>query len=145
MPVDRVHPVGEAIEALAFHTRATGLKPLVAYTPLEGVNDSTDDAKALAELLGRFAKLAGTTARLSVIPYNREDDRDPFFRQGPEERTRFLDDLRACGLHPHERYSGSGEIAAACGQLAARGENGTGASMRSAPSRGTEPPREAAS
>jgi 23S rRNA (adenine2503-C2)-methyltransferase len=133
MPIEGVHPIAETLEALAFHARATGLKPLVAYTPLEGVNDGDDDAEALAALLGRFAELAGTTARLSVIPYNREGDDDPFERQSLASRQRFLEALRAHGLHPHERYSGSGDIAAACGQLAARGENGIGASMRSRP------------
>lgn len=142
MPIERVHTLAAAIEALAHHARETGLKPLVAYTPLEGVNDLPEDADALAELLARFAVLAGTTARLSVIPYNREDDRDPFFRQGSESRVRFLEALRSRGLHPHERYSGSGDIAAACGQLAARGENGLGASMRKGASAPPEAPRE---
>ncbi len=142
MPIERVHPIAQTIEALAFHAQKTGLKPLVAYTPLEGVNDGAEDAAALAELLARFAELAGTTARLSIIPYNRENEQDPFLRQGPESRVRFLEELRACGLHPHERYSGSGDIAAACGQLAARGENGVGATMRKAASSPSEAPRE---
>ncbi len=144
MPIERVHPIAQTLEALAFHAKKTGLKPLVAYTPLEGVNDGRADAEALADLLGRFAQLAGTTARLSVIPYNRENDRDPFHRQEPESRLRFLADLRALGLHPHERYSGSGDIAAACGQLAARGENGLGATMRKGASAPPEAPREVA-
>jgi 23S rRNA (adenine2503-C2)-methyltransferase len=145
MPIERVHPIAQTIEALAAHARATGLKPLVAYTPLAGVNDGAEDAKALASLLERFASLAGTTARLSVIPYNRENDHDPFLRQSAESRLRFLADLRACGLHPHERYSGSADIAAACGQLAARGENGLGASMHKGASEPPEARREVSS
>jgi 23S rRNA (adenine2503-C2)-methyltransferase len=130
MPVERLHSLDDTLEAAAFHAKTTGLKPMVAYTPLDGVNDSDEDADALAEVLQRFAVVAGTSARLSVIPYNRENDADPYRRQTPERRLGFLDALRARGLHPHERYSGSGDIAAACGQLAARGENGQGASMR---------------
>jgi len=139
MPIERVHPIAETVEALAFHARETGLKPLVAYTPLAGVNDGDADADALAALLARFAELAGTTARLTLIPYNRENEADPFERQTPASRVRFVEALRARGLHPHERYSGSGDIAAACGQLAARGENGVGASMRARASMSEEP------
>ena len=130
MPVDRMHPLRETLEAAAFHAQKTGLKPLFAYTPLEGVNDTDEDAEALAVLLGAFAVQAGTGARLTLIPYNRENSQDPYERQSPASRARFLAALRARGLHPHERYSGSGDIAAACGQLAARGENGLGATMR---------------
>jgi len=117
MPVERVHPIAETIEALALHARETGLKPLVAYTPLEGVNDGDADADALAALLARFSELAGTTARLTLIPYNRENEADPFERQSSGSRARFFGALRARGLHPHIRASRGRDIAAACGQL----------------------------
>jgi len=142
MPIERVHPLEETLDAVAFHSRETGLKPMVAYTPLAGVNDSDEDAEALAQLLDRFQSKSGTSARLSVIPYNRENDADPFERQSHDRRLGFLDALRARGLHPHERYSGSGDIAAACGQLAARGENGLGATMRKADHGGVSTPED---
>ena len=133
MPIEAVHSLESALEALAEHTRLTGLKPLVAYTPLAGVNDGEADADALAEALGRFAHLAGTSARLSVIPYNRQDSADPYSRQGAEQSVAFLSSLRARGLFPHVRYSGAGDIAAACGQLASSLDGGRRVSLRARP------------
>ncbi|MCC6646715.1 MAG: radical SAM protein [Polyangiaceae bacterium] len=122
MPIARAHPLDEVIDAAIEHARATGSAPLFAVTPLDGENDADEDARALAALVARFRADAGVSPRLSVIPYNRiaGDADDPFRRQGEARAARFLDVLRDGGVHPHLRYSGGGDVAAACGQLAAR-------------------------
>lgn len=119
MPIDETYPLDEVIDAVEHHSRATGLAPMWALTPLAGVNDTDDDARALSELVRRFEARSGVRPRVSVVPYNSIDEtgRDPFSRG---DVGSFVDRLVAHGLRPHVRYSGGSDIAAACGQLASR-------------------------
>jgi 23S rRNA (adenine2503-C2)-methyltransferase len=123
MPIDRAHPLDVVLDAAAEHARLTGQAPMFALTLLAGVNDSDEDARALAELVEDFRDRTGKSPRLSVIPYNAIDDesRDPFRRTADDRESAFRDVLRARGVFTHKRYSGGADVAAACGQLAARG------------------------
>jgi 23S rRNA (adenine2503-C2)-methyltransferase len=124
MPIDRAHPLDETIAAAVLHATITGNAPMFAVTLLAGVNDTDEDAHALAELVVDFRARTGKSPRLSIIPYNAIDDdesRDPFRRTGGDREAAFRDALRARGVFTHKRYSGGGDVAAACGQLAARG------------------------
>lgn len=120
MPIARAHPLDEVIDAAIEHARVSGSAPMFAVTPLEGDNDDDEDARALAALVARFHAATGVRPRVSVVPYNRiaDDAADPFRRQGDARAARFLDVLRDGGAHPHLRYSGGGDVGAACGQLA---------------------------
>ncbi len=122
MPIDGAHPLEDVFAACVEHAQITGLSPLWAVTLLEGVNDSEDDAHALAGLAQRFVLATGRTPRISVIPYNRiaDDAGDPFRRSPQLAERRFRDALHASGTFTHKRYSGGSDIGAACGQLAAR-------------------------
>jgi len=114
MPIARAHDLDEVIAATADHARATGLAPMWAVTLLAGVNDSDDDAHALAALARAFEADTGLRPRLSIIAYNQIDG-DPFQRSPRESEFR-----AALGLPSHRRYSGGADVNAACGQLAAR-------------------------
>jgi 23S rRNA (adenine2503-C2)-methyltransferase len=118
MPIDRAHSLEAVMEAAVVHARTTGLAPMWAVTPLAGVNDSPEDARALAALAHDFAARAGLRPRVSVIPYNPIGEGDPFRRPSDEAFDRFRDAMAAAGLFTHRRYSGGGDVAAACGQLA---------------------------
>ncbi len=122
MPVDGSHPLEETFAAGVEHARVTGLAPLWAVTLLAGVNDSEEDARALARLARRFQGEVGRSPRISVIPYNRiaGDDTDPFRRVSDDAEQRFRAAMHAEGTFTHKRYSGGSDVAAACGQLAAR-------------------------
>ncbi len=123
MPIDKAHALEEEVfDAVVEHALATGLSPMWAVTLLAGVNDGPEDADALAELVARFVARSGHRPRLSVIPYNAiaDDERDPFARASDEAETGFRDRLRERGVFTHKRYSGGGDVAAACGQLAAK-------------------------
>jgi 23S rRNA (adenine2503-C2)-methyltransferase len=122
MPIDKAHPLEETYAACVQHARLTGLSPLWAVTLLAGVNDSDDDARALAALALRFAIDVGRAPRISVIPYNRIADAasDPFRRASDAAEQRFRDVMHAAGAFTHRRYSGGADVAAACGQLAAK-------------------------
>jgi 23S rRNA (adenine2503-C2)-methyltransferase len=119
MPIDAAHPLEEVLDAGIEHARVTGLAPMWAVTLLAGVNDSGEDARALADLARRFGALAGVRPRVSVVPYNAIDARgpDPF---SCGDVGAFVALLAAFGLRAHVRYSGGADVAAACGQLAGR-------------------------
>ncbi len=121
MPIEGSHPLAEVIEAAVEHAKTTGLSPMWAVTLLSGVNDGEEDARALAELVRDFSERAGVRPRLSIIPYNAIDEgtRDPFTRASDAREEAFRAALRAAGVPTHKRYSGGGDVAAACGQLAA--------------------------
>jgi 23S rRNA (adenine2503-C2)-methyltransferase len=126
MPIDRAHGLDEVLKAAAEHVAATGLAPLWAVTLLAGVNDTLADANALADQVLAFREHTGTNPRLSIIPYNAIDDgpegqADPFVRTSDTREEEFRAALRARGVFTHKRYSGGGDVGAACGQLAARG------------------------
>ena len=122
MPIDGSHPLSEVYAASVEHAQVTGLSPMWAVTLLAGVNDSPDDARALAELAQRFAGDTGRRPRISVIPYNSiaEGSADPFARSSDAAEAIFRDTLHALGSPTHKRYSGGSDVGAACGQLAAR-------------------------
>jgi 23S rRNA (adenine2503-C2)-methyltransferase len=122
MPIDAAHPLEDVFRAGVEHARATELAPLWAVTLLSGVNDGEDDARALGELARRFTRESGRRPRISVIPYNRiaDDTDDPFRRVSDAAEQRFREIVHASGTFTHRRYSGGADVAAACGQLAAR-------------------------
>jgi 23S rRNA (adenine2503-C2)-methyltransferase len=122
MPIAHANPLEEVLEAVVFHAKTTGLAPMWAVTPLANVNDSVDDARALADLARRFADASGVRPRISVIPYNAIDDaeKDPFARTSDARLAAFRDALNEGGFGAHLRYSGGGDVNAACGQLAAK-------------------------
>ncbi len=119
MPITEAHPLEDVIDAVEEHARVTGLAPMWAVTPLASVNDTEDDARALAGLVRTFAERTGVRPRVSVVPYNSIDvaGADPFARG---DVRRFLDLLASHGVRAHLRYSGGSDVAAACGQLAGR-------------------------
>jgi 23S rRNA (adenine2503-C2)-methyltransferase len=127
MPIDRAHPLEETYAACVEHARLTRLAPLWAVTLLAGVNDSEDDARALAALARRFSLDAGRRPRISIIPYNRieADATDPFRRVSDATEGRFRTTLQQAGSFTHRRYSGGSDVSAACGQLAASNKPST--------------------
>jgi 23S rRNA (adenine2503-C2)-methyltransferase len=116
MPIEERYPFDLVLDAVEAHARETGLAPLWAFTPLSGVNDTDEDADALARVALRFAERTGIRPRVSVVPYNSIDElgRDPFHR-GDVERFRAAMSVR--GVPVHLRYSGGSDVHAACGQL----------------------------
>ncbi len=125
MPIDEAHPLAEVIDAAAEHCVRTRLAPMFAVTLLRGVNDQREDALALAALILDFERRTGVRPRLSIIPYNEIEGAgelgvEPFARSPKAVEDAFRDVLSERGVFSHRRYSGGGDIGAACGQLAAR-------------------------
>lgn len=118
MPIERTSPLAEVLDAAGAHAKATRNAPMFAYTLLAGVNDGEDDARALAALAREFADRHGVRPRLSLVPYNSIGAPDPFSRSDDGDEARFRDALSAAGVPAIKRYSGGGDVGAACGQLA---------------------------
>jgi 23S rRNA (adenine2503-C2)-methyltransferase len=122
MPIAKSHAMDEVFDAVVGHARETRLAPMWAVTLLSAVNDTAEDARELAAMAKRFEQRAAVRPRITVIPYNSIDTegRDPFARASEERERAFRDVLRECGVFTHKRYSGGGDVSAACGQLAGR-------------------------
>jgi 23S rRNA (adenine2503-C2)-methyltransferase len=120
LPIDAAHPLDDVLEAAGEHVQATGHAPLWAYTLLAFVNDTERHAAALAARALEFHARYGKRPRVSVIPYNSIGEGDPFQRSDAAREARFSEVLFGHGVVPIRRYSGGGDVGAACGQLASR-------------------------
>lgn len=117
MPIDDHHGLDSVLEAAEEHAGATGIAPMWAYTLLAGHNDSPADAEALADRARAFWDRTGVRPRISLIPFNPVEGAE-FERTAEAPLERFRAALRDRGLGSILRYSGGGDIGAACGQLA---------------------------
>ena len=88
------------------------------YVLLAAVNDSDDDARRLAGLVGDMR------CQINVIPFN-PHPHAPYRRPSSTRVQRFMARCRALGLHVYLRTPRGDDIGAACGQLAL--EAGAGA------------------
>ncbi len=111
MPINKKYPLAELLAALRRYPLAPRRRITIEYTLLDRVNDSTQEAEALARVL------RGIPVKINLIPMNPVGDA-PF--RAPEHATvlRFQDRLRAHGYTAFIRKQRGDEIAAACGQLA---------------------------
>jgi len=112
------HPIAEVLSAAWEHFALTGRKLLIEYVLLRGVNDSADDARALAGLL------RGHVVAVNLLNWN------PIARTGPQLSfqpsvpaavSAFREALVAAHIETVVRRSKGGSIQGACGQLAGRG------------------------
>lgn len=112
MPVNQKWPVHEVMQAMRRYQSATKRKVTFEYLLIEGVNDSTAEAKDLAKML------RGLPHVVNLIPWNWVDTGYGFTRPTRETVTRFKNALAAAGANVTERQERGHDIAAACGQLA---------------------------
>ncbi|MEI8032565.1 MAG: 23S rRNA (adenine(2503)-C(2))-methyltransferase RlmN [Chlorobiaceae bacterium] len=108
------YPLAELRKALADYTAKTGMPVTIVYMLLDAVNDSPEEAKALA----RFAH--GFLCKINLIDYNSINIK--FKPVNSAVRDRFQQYLQDSGLHVTVRKSYGTSINAACGQLAASRE-----------------------
>jgi 23S rRNA (adenine2503-C2)-methyltransferase len=117
MPINKRWPLEELLSACKTFEKT--LKPgerfTFEYVMLDGVNDSDEHARQLANLLNRH----GLTAKVNLIPHNPADPL-PYQPSPPERVEKFKAILEAKGIHTYVRRPRGRDIFAACGQLAAR-------------------------
>lgn len=114
VPLNKKFPLAKVMEELKNNEAITKRRPVFfEYTLLEGVNDSTEDARRLVELLKELP------AKLNVIPMNPHPG-SSYRKPSDEAINRFMKELAKGNFPITLRKSRGSDIAAACGQLAAR-------------------------
>ena len=112
MPVNNKWPVAEVWDAMRHYQRATGRKVTVEYLLIDQVNDTLEQATALAALV------KGTACFVNLIPFNHVDTAQGFRRPSRARVDAFRGRLENAGVNVTERVERGHDIAAACGQLA---------------------------
>ena len=110
MPVNDRYPLEDVLAECRRYFDLRGRKVFVEYVMLEGVNDSVEHARELADLLDR------KIFKVNLIPYNPTGMYDGSSRDSIAEFKHVLDAAR---LPSTVRLTRGRDIAAACGQLAA--------------------------
>jgi len=113
VPLNRRWPVAEVVGAAREHAAATGRRISYEVTMIGGVNDTPEDADALAELL------RGDHAHVNLIPMN-PVAHTPWTASPMPVIESIAATLRAAGIETTIRRNRGQEVGAACGQLAAQ-------------------------
>jgi 23S rRNA (adenine2503-C2)-methyltransferase len=118
MPHNRVWPIESLLEALREdQARGSGRRYFIEYVLWQDVNDTDEDARRLVALLD------GLAAHVNLIPHNVLEGNP--LRPPPDERVlAFQGRVREGGVRCLIRWPRGRQIAAACGQLAARTAGG---------------------
>jgi len=128
MPVNERYPIADVVAESRRHAEATKRRVFVEYVMLAGVNDSPEQARALAGLLGR------DHFKINLIPYNPTG----LYEGSPRDRiAAFRHELERARVPVTVRLTRGRDIEAACGQLAAAPR----VRPRSAPSSQSAPAR----
>ena len=118
MPINKKWPLEELLGACKEFEES--LKPgerfTFEYVMLDGVNDSDEQARQLANLLNRHGL---QRAKVNLIPHNPAEPL-PYSPSPPERVESFQALLESKGIHTFVRRPRGRDIFAACGQLAAR-------------------------
>ncbi len=112
VPLNRTYPLDDVFAACRRYVDATRRKLFFEYVVLAGVNDTAEQAEALARRLRR------PLYHLNLIAYNETGGQ--FARPTDVQVTAFRHRLEGAGVRCTVRRSPGGEIEAACGQLALR-------------------------
>ena len=114
MPVNRRYPLNKILALCRRYPLRPRVRITFEYVMVEGINDSSEDAKRLLRIL------RGIPSKVNLIPLN-EAPEIPFNKPSEERVKRFQEILLEGGLTAIVRKSKGREISAACGQLQAKG------------------------
>jgi 23S rRNA (adenine2503-C2)-methyltransferase len=112
-PINRKYPLRELFEACRRYPLGEDERLTFEYVMLEGVNDSDGNARELVRLL------SGIRAKVNLIPHNPAPEL-PYGSSPMDRILEFQRILTDSGLPTFIRRPRGQDIAAACGQLAAR-------------------------
>jgi len=116
MPVNRRYPLKKILEMCRNFPLKPRARITFEYVMIEGINDSSLDAKRLMRLL------KGIPSKVNLIPLNEAPG--ILFKRPSEEKVKgFQEILMEGGLTAIVRTSKGGEISAACGQLQAKSQS----------------------
>ena len=112
MPVNKKWPVQEVIGAMREYQKATGRKVTFEYLLIHELNDTAEQARALAKLIRDIPSV------VNLIPFNYVDTKQEFQRPTANRVLAFRKELENLNVNVTQRTERGHKIAAACGQLA---------------------------
>ena len=112
IPSAAANPLRDILDAAREYAQETGRRVTFEYALIKGINDSMDDARALA------SHLKGFPSHVNLIPLN-EGPHTPLKRSGEETVRRFLEVLTSLKVQVTRRRELGLDIGGACGQLKA--------------------------
>ena len=113
MPISKAYPLNELMSIIKKYIEKTNRRVTFEYIMLDGINDSLECAKELANLL------KGLNCYVNLIPYN-ETENIEFKRSKKVQILAFYDILKKNGIAVTIRREFGGNVDAACGQLRAK-------------------------
>lgn len=116
MPVNRAYPLEELIKSIEYYNKKTNRRVSLEFGLLNGVNDTVDEAKRLADLVRHLL------CHVNVIPINyvfESNYKKPSKRRIDDFRKKLEDE----GINVTVRREKGSDIDAACGQLRAKKAN----------------------
>jgi 23S rRNA (adenine2503-C2)-methyltransferase len=124
VPPSKKYSLHDVLEACRRFPLARRSRITFEYVLLQGVNDTPEDVRRLAKLVG------GIKAKVNLIPLNAAPA-IPFERPADEQVNRFAAALASRGVPVSVRKSRGRDIRAACGQLIVEGQTVEGQTRRS--------------
>ncbi|SHJ55607.1 23S rRNA m(2)A-2503 methyltransferase [Clostridium cavendishii DSM 21758] len=110
MPIANKYSIDEILKACRYFIEKTKRRVTFEYSLVKGVNDGSEDAKALGKLL------KGMLCHVNLIPVN-EIKENEFRRPSKSDIDRFAEILKGYGVEATVRREMGTDINAACGQL----------------------------
>ena len=110
MPINKVYPLNELIDAVKDYIRVTNRRVTFEYIMLYDINDTKECAIGLCNLL------KGMNCYVNLIPYN-ETNNSSFKRSKEVTILEFYDILKKNNVGVTIRKEFGGLVSAACGQL----------------------------
>ncbi|HOS84769.1 MAG TPA: 23S rRNA (adenine(2503)-C(2))-methyltransferase RlmN, partial [Bacteroidales bacterium] len=99
--------------AIAYFYDKTHTRISIEYTLLDGINDTIEHARELADFTKRFP------VKINIIEYNAHQ-LSPYKKSDKQKTDAFVAFLEKLNLIVNVRYSKGKDIDAACGQLVAK-------------------------
>lgn len=115
MPISKRYKLEELMEAIKKYISVTNRRVTFEYIMLDNINDSTECAMKLSELL------KGINCYVNLIPYN-ETENISFKRSKNSQIMKFYDILKKNSINVTIRKEFGSKVDAACGQLRASKE-----------------------
>lgn len=118
LPINRKYPIHDLMAACKEYVDLTGRRISFEWALIQGVNDSSEQAKKLADLLHVFRDRGASKCHVNAIPLNPTQN----FRGMATPRTQamvFQSELERYGIPCTIRLRRGIEIRAGCGQLSA--------------------------
>jgi len=122
MPINKAYPILKVFDALDKYIQTTKNRVFIAYTLLDGVNDSEKHAEELVKIIKSRAHTS-YLYHVNLIRYNPCPSETQYEKSKPENIKAFQDVLEKNNISNTLRQDFGTDIDAACGQLYATYKN----------------------